>query len=175
MVELSLVTERILAVDIGLNGGIVLNDHNVLHVLDSKNIDLVRWVTYADKIIAEDVHAMPGQGAVSTGTLLEQKGYLRGIAACLKIEPLFIHPLQWIECYTMKRTKHFETKSGKKDKTAWKKHLLEIAREIATDEVKPHLNLKTADAFLMWNYEASKLTVNPLEKKTLQFNFSFPC
>jgi hypothetical protein len=175
MIDLSLVTEKIMAVDIGLKGGIVMNNRNVLHVLEADKIELDKWIADADRIIAEDVHTMPGQGIHSAGVLLEQKGYLRGLAAAIRTPIQFIQPLKWIECYTMKRTKHFETKSGKKDKTGWKKHLLDLAREIASDQVRPLLNLKTADAFLMWNYEASKLTPNPLEKKTLQFNFSFPC
>ena len=119
----------------------------------------------ADIIVAEDVHTFPGQGVVSNGTLMKNRGRIEGMSAALGIQVHWIQPLQWIECYTLKRTKHFESKRK------WKCHLAEIAKEMVDDSLVNEINLKTADAFLIWNYAASQQTEEPMTR--IGFNFKF--
>lgn len=144
----------IMAVDIGINGGIVFNDRNELHILPMQDDLFWLWdrLRYARQVVAENVYTMPKQGIVSAGTLMEGKGVIKGMCAASGIEPNLIRPLSWIEVYTLKRRKHFETKPH------WKKHLLEVAMGIVPSEYREQINLKTCDAFLMWNWAAAKHT-----------------
>jgi hypothetical protein len=164
--RLSLVNEKdisILAIDIGDKGGFVWNDTVTKElVIEPMPDDLEKqWMVFqrsgCEIIVAENVHTMPGQGIVSNGTLMRNKGVCEGMAAALGIEIHFIEPLKWIECYTVKRTKSFSSKRY------WKKHLIEIAKEMADSDLLMSLvNERTADAFLIWNYAASQQTPEPL-------------
>lgn len=163
--RLHLVNERglnILAIDIGNEGGMVYNwTPEKWFVIKPMSDELAKnWEvmahSMADIIVAENVHTMPLQGVVSNGTLMKNRGRVEGMAAALKIEINWIEPLKWIECFTMKRTKHF------KHKRDWKKHLSEIAKSMVDDSLVNEITLKTADAFLMWNYIASQHTDEPI-------------
>lgn len=159
---------KILAIDIGNEGGMVFNWHPepwlAIHDMPERIEDQWKFMVSsdADIIVAEDVHTFPGQGIVSNGTLLKNRGRIEGMAAAMGIEVHWIQPLQWIECYTLKRVKHFKYKRD------WKKHLAEIAKEMACDDMIEHINLRTADAFLIWNYAASQQTPEPLRKMALK-------
>lgn len=99
-------------------------------------------------IIAEDVHTMPGQGGVSGGSLMQSKGIIIGIAAAIGVKLVLIQPLKWIETFTLKRTKHFDSKNE------WKKYLKTIAEGLCPTH---DFTLKTTDAFLIWYYYARVL------------------
>lgn len=154
----------ILAIDIGNEGGMVYNWYpqtNIEIRPMSKELHenwMVMAGAMANIIVAEDVHTFHGQGLVSSGTLMKNRGRIEGMAAALDIEVHWIQPVQWIECYTLKRTKHF------KHKRDWKKHLAEIAKEMVDDSLVNEITLKTADAFLIWNYAASQHTEQPLKQ-----------
>lgn len=153
-IEPSFVNETFMAVDIGLKGGIVYNEFDRL-VIEEMKPDL-KWlwgrIQAPQHLVAENVYTMPKQGIVSAGTLMEAKGIIRGMCAAADIEPDLIQPLKWIEVYTLKRRKHFD------DKPQWKKHLLQVALEICPETYREQINLKTCDAFLIWNWAAARHT-----------------
>lgn len=170
--RITLVNEKkltILAIDIGNDGGMVFNwtpePWLAVHEMPKEIEDQWKFMSsaQADIIVAEDVHTFPGQGIVSNGTLLKNRGRVEGMATALGIQIHWIQPLQWIECYTLKRTKHFSNKKQ------WKKHLVQIAKDLMDDdEMKALVNEKTADALLIWNYAASQQTPEPLKKMALK-------
>jgi hypothetical protein len=159
-VEPSLVNESILAFDIGNSGGLVSNCFGVLDIRKMPEDLKVLWEyvhnSGATYILAENVHAFSGQGVVSVGTLMKNRGIIEGMCAAYGVTPIFVEPRAWIQCYTLKLKKHF------KNKNMWKKYLLEIALAIAPSELHDRLNLNTADAFLIWNWAASLKTSQPL-------------
>jgi hypothetical protein len=77
-------------------------------------------------VIMEDVHTFPGQGIVSMGTLLEQKGIILGMCKVLGYDVQLISPKTW--------QNHFELKCPKeiKGKDARKRWLKMASRHIAT-------------------------------------------
>lgn len=163
--RLHLVNEKklnITAVDIGNEGGLCSNDFSgdvCLRRMPGTHRDQWEAFLYGcpHVVVAENVHAMPGQGLVSTGTLLRNRGRLEGFCAALDIEPHFIEPLAWQQCFTLKRRKHFP------DKRQFKKHLMEVAKSLAPPSLVNEITLQTADAFLIWNYAASQQTEEPLK------------
>jgi hypothetical protein len=152
----ALVDENIAGIDIGKTGGIVHNYFGVLEVENTSLRSTLKALQECHRAIAENVHPMPKQGIVSSGTLMLQKGMVIGVCAAKGVELDFIEPLEWIKCYTLKRTKHFETK------TKWKRHLMEIAKVVFPREYSDMITLHNADAFLIWNYFASLRIGNPL-------------
>lgn len=46
-------------------------------------------------VVIESIHSFPGQGVVSVGTLLEQKGIIRGLAFALGYELAEVSPKTW--------------------------------------------------------------------------------
>src|SRR5689334_5855741 len=120
-VDPSLVNESLMAIDIGNKGGICYNMGSkiVFYPMpwDTKenpdpHLTLKKWRSISepnpDIIVAEDVHAFAGQGIVSTGTLMKNRGQIEMASAAMGLNANFIQPLSWIECYTMKRKKHFK-------------------------------------------------------------------
>lgn len=177
-----------MAIDIGNKGGICVNGAGWLQFIpmpwDTKEnpdpyVVQKKWRAISDYdpsiIVAEDVHAFAGQGIVSTGTLLKNRGQIEMAAAALCIVPNFIQPLAWISCYTMKRKKHFkrtkeEIKAG--GVPTWKQHLVEIATALLPDGYNLSLvNERVADAILIWNYWAALKIGQPLQKKGSQLIF----
>jgi hypothetical protein len=177
-----------MGVDIGNKGGICINNGPVLKFLPmpwdtkenpNKRLTIEKWNTingnYPDIIVAEDVHAFAGQGIVSTGTLMKNRGQIEMAAAARGIIPDMIQPLAWIQCYTMKRKKHFkrtkeEIKRG--DVPNWKQHLVEIAMAMLPLGYNLSLvNERVADAILIWNYWAAQKIGQPLQKKGSQLIF----
>lgn len=160
--ESLLVNERIMAVDIGENGGFVCNDTlKDLGFADMPKSAKDRWecisFTRPQRIVAENVHAFPGNAAAASGKLLINRGQIEGFAGAMNVPITWIEPLKWIECFTMKRKKHFDKREH------WKKHLRDIAKELAPERYRGQINLKTCDAFLIWYYFASQQTSNPIK------------
>lgn len=179
-----LVNERLMAIDIGNAGGICVNMDELLafHPMPEKVSD--RWHLISDYsptvIVAENVHAFAGQGIVSTGTLLKNRGQIEMAIAALDAKEDFINPLNWIKCYTMKRKKHFkrtkeeiaEAKKTGEKLFQWKDHLVDIAQQLVNQPlVNERINKTTADAILIWNYYAAILAGKPLKPQGLQFTF----
>ena len=176
-----------MAIDIGNKGGIAWNQYGIFWIVempsDTKekpdpNLLMKRWKAISlpepSRIVAENVHAFAGQGIVSTGTLLKNRGQVEMAAAAVGAFLDMINPLSWIECYTMKRKKHF--KLSKEDKKAglptWKQHLVEIAHYVLPPDLDHSLvNERTADAILIWNFYAAKLIGKPLKKMGSQLSF----
>jgi hypothetical protein len=175
-----------MAIDIGNKGGICCNAGQLFFIpmpWDTKekpNPNLVneKWKAIddfsPDTIVAEDVHAFAGQGIVSTGTLMKNRGQVEMAAAAIGAKMVFIQPLSWIQCYTMKRKKHFKrTKEEMKEGfPTWKQHLVEIAMALLPEYYNRALvNERTADAILIWNFWAAQLIGKPLKKMGLQLSF----
>ncbi len=149
---------QVTGVDIGASGGIACRLFGTVSLHDMPSVPhdeyyLIRNST--GPIYAEDVHPFKGQGVVAVGSLMQRKGRIEAFGYSLGRELKWIEPMAWIECFTLKSKKNFETR------TLWKKHLLEIARGI---EPMMQLNLKTADAFLIWIWAAHKELGHSLTK-----------
>lgn len=161
-----LVNEKsnIMAVDIGNEGGYCFNGNGIdiritpIPECLRKQFEILGFPD-PDFIIAENVHTMPGQGVVSQGTLLKNRGRLEGMAAAINCVIRWIEPSVWQRCFTIKRKKHFE------NTRAWKRHLIEQALEILPEEYHHLINLKTCDAFLIWYYAAHIEVARPLSDK----------
>ena len=77
-------------------------------------------------VVIEDVHAFPGQGVVSVGTLLEQKGVIRGIASAFGYSLEMVSPKTWQAHFQILPPKDMKNKVKRK---AW---LKDKSREVAT-------------------------------------------
>lgn len=152
---------NVLAVDIGNNGGMVGNEGNCLVIRPMPQHTKDQWAEFRSfhprAVYAENVHTFAGQGIVSQGTLLKNRGRIEGYAAAYGADIQWIEPLKWIEKFTLQRRKHFT------DIKKWKKHLLETAKEIADEETLSYLTLETCDAYMMWIYAASIVAGKPLK------------
>jgi len=88
-------------------------------------------------VVYEDVHAFPGQGVVAVGTLLEQKGVLRGMVKALGYDELPISPKTWQKYHGIVPPKELKSDTMSKTKALRKKWLkaksIEIAREMFPD------------------------------------------
>lgn len=175
-VDTFLVTERIMAVDIGNKGGFCCNCGHIFVTEMPEDVNL-RWKVFNDQrpstVVAENVHAFKGQGIVSTGTLLKNRGQVEMAAAALGVKMVFIQPLAWIECYTMKRKKHFKPSKAERLAGApiWKEHLVEICLAVLPECYHYLVNDKTADAILIWNFFAAQKIGQPLKKMGSQLSF----
>lgn len=154
-----------MAVDLGINGGICWSDKSGPHLrsLPSQEFDRAEIFSLIrdELVVAEDVRIFPGFSIKAGATFMIGKGFLIGACAVNKKTVEFIQPQEWIEAYTLKRTKHF------KNKKKWKEHLLEIGFQIAeqrNDALVNDLSLKTCDAFLIWNYIMRRESGNPMKK-----------
>lgn len=174
-----LVNEKIMGYDIGKKGGIAININGSLVMEnleeDARSKFLMMQRLRPNRIIAENVHTIVGCNMGAMGELMRQRGHLEGVAAALNIPINWVEPPKWIECYTMKRKRHFTSgkdKEGKdrKDGRAWKEHLMEIADSMYPSET---ISLATADAVLMWDYQASEFLGEPKKKIGIQL-FSTP-
>lgn len=107
----------------------VLDLDALLHILEAPKF-------HDDKnilVIFEDIHAFPGQGSVSTGTLMEQKGIIRGMVKALGYEELPIQPKTWQKFFNMIPPKELKGKSAQQTKTLRKKWLKSKSLEFARD------------------------------------------
>lgn len=137
----------IIGVDIGLTGGIaffdtvsaellsvypmptkeILKNGKKRNALDLDKLCFILEIPKVHKekaiVVFEDVHAFPGQGSVSTGVLMEQKGIIRGMAIGLGYEECPISPKTWQTFYGMVPPKELKGSSASKTKTLRKEWL----------------------------------------------------
>lgn len=173
LINPKIVNERLMAVDIGKSGGSCCPFGTILQLVPATDTYALAEIFLGrnpEIVVAENVHTFAGQGLVSSGVLMEQKGILIGICAALQIKLVLIEPKEWIECYTLKKRSDFtiESKDGKTkpSTTIWKKHLMEIAKSLNPElSTFSKFTSGTADAFLMWNYYASILVNDRLPSK----------
>ena len=160
---------RVCGVDIGKSGAIVANSGGQVYLAKMPEDTEVRVKIIKnaapDIVYAEAVHTWRGQGIVSNGSLMEQKGFIHGVASALQIPIKWVEPLRWMECFTIKRTKHFDTTRQ------WKGHLAEIAKEFSPDYLLDVINRETADAYLMWFWASCIEVGKPLPKKGSKLQF----
>ena len=84
-------------------------------------------------VVFENIHAFPGQGSVSTGVLMEQKGIIRGLAAGLGYPELQVNPRTWQREFGIVPPKELKGKSAKQTKTLRKKWLKEKSLSVAKE------------------------------------------
>jgi hypothetical protein len=142
-------TDIILGIDIGLGGAISVFDgvsKELMSIydmptmkeikngkektlLDEKRLRFLFEIPKEHKdtalVVMENVHAFPGQGSVSTGQLMYQKGFIKGLADAFGYEVCYVTPSTW--------QKHFGIIPPKdlKDKTKRKKWLKEQSLLVA--------------------------------------------
>lgn len=154
-VEPILVNEKVMAVDFGINGGFVWNDHDTLCW---KVMPELAWIASLIKreaprvLVGENVHPFPNQGAVSAATFGRGVGQIEGICAAHGVKMVFIQPEEWVRWYEIGKRSDFKRKSKGRivnDVTAWKKHLQAHAQKLFPN-LSIHLHI--ADAVLIWNY-----------------------
>ena len=123
---------KLIGIDPGLNGAIVIMENNkVLSVFDmpvmsegKKNkrqlnsAQLVRIIkentlTNDDiNVVVEQVNAMPGQGVTSMFNFGQTFGAIKGVCAALELPIFFVRPAKW--------KKHFELINASKDSSRTK-------------------------------------------------------
>lgn len=98
----------------------------LLHLLEIPKI-------HGDKalVIYEDVHSFPGQGVVSVGTLLWQRGVIQGMTKALGYDELAVSPKGWQKYFDMIPPKDLKGKSATQTKTLRKKWLKDNSLVIA--------------------------------------------
>lgn len=179
----------VISIDIGKTGGIAFFDPSesnhesqglmslfpmpVMDVVKAdgktkKEVDLEKLVFLMERpkvhgdtclVVFENVHAFAGQGVVSVGSLLEQKGMIRGIARALGYAELQVTPTVWQKHFGMVPPKDLKGDSAKKTKTlrkAWlKSKSLEIAKQKFPDTVSKITDHGLSDALLigLWYLE----------------------
>ena len=164
---------KIAAVDIGKNGAFafIVNDKTVIEKMPQTPRGIAELIErYSPGVLyAENVHAFPGQGAVTTGVLMRAKGIIEGVCA-KRCELVLIKPSEWTSEYgrvadclseadrleydLLKNDKNpVAKKSAKKlfakAKIAWKNRLKEIAQS-KNQHLK--VTLASADALLILDF-----------------------
>ena len=163
----------IIGIDIGLSGGISFFDVRSGEVLsiyempikkhinsdgkEKNELDLekLKFILEIPKVhledaivVFEDVHAFPGQGVVAVGTLLEQKGIIRGLAMGLGYDELAISPKTWQKYFDMIPPEDLKGSTAVKTKTLRKKWLkgksLELARNYFPEWAETRLSKPTS-------------------------------
>lgn len=148
----------VIAVDIGLSGGIVFFDTVSGEILSAVEMPTEKITTKSGKekkvvnlarlrhilevpkehkeralLVMENVHAFPGQGTVAIGTLMEQKGIISGMATALGYEVVTVEPKTWQAWYGMLPPKELKGATATKTKTMRKKWLKEQSVTMAGD------------------------------------------
>lgn len=145
--------EIVIGCDIGLNGGLAFFDFVSRELLsvysmptmknpkndkNSLDLDRLHFILEIPKvhndralIVMEDVHPFPGQGSVAIGTLMEQKGILRGMAKSLGYDELLVQPKTWQKFFGLVPPKDLKGSTTTKTKTLRKKWLKEESLKCA--------------------------------------------
>lgn len=181
----------VIAIDVGLTGAVTFFDTVSGEVLSVNHMPTYKWLkngktrnhldieklvhileipkSHSESaiVVFEDVHAFPGQGSVSTGVLMEQKGVIRGIINTLGYTEYTISPKEWQKWFDMIPPKDLKGKSASQTKTMRKKWLKEksltLAREKFPEWADTKLKSSTAhgvsDSMLIgkWFLETSPL------------------
>lgn len=186
--------EIIFAIDIGLHGGIAMFDvdekdhpsHGLLRLIEmpitehekdgkiSNVIDLPRlkYLLEVPKfhedskvlVVFENIHAFPGQGSVSTGTLMEQKGIIRGITVGLGYDEMQVNPRTWQKEFEIIPPKELKGSTGKKTKILRKKWIKEKSISVAKEKFPDWAeqigkNDGLSDCLLIGNYHLTLKTL----------------
>lgn len=163
----------IVSIDIGITGGITFLDtvsgeilsvnemptmevaksngklHKVIDLLKLRHIMEIPFLHNENAIVVlENVHPFPFQGAVSVGTLMEQKGIIRGMVSGLGYDEYQVQPKTWQKFFGMVPPKDLKGKTATKTTTlrkSWlKEKSLQIARETFTEWKDTKLSKSTA-------------------------------
>jgi hypothetical protein len=143
----------LVAIDPGKKGAIAYSKSDSL----GSSVDVVEMPPTVHQMVAglkglnpsvvylEKVNTMPGQGIVSAGTFMKGVGQIEGACAALNIPVHEIHPRKW--------TAFFElgTRKAAGSPKNWKEKLVTKAQKMFP-RLTPRINLKTADALLIWEY-----------------------
>lgn len=147
----------IFGIDVGIHGGISVFDTVSEELLslypmptvkvekNGKNRDMLditrlKFILEIPKlhrdsalVVFENIHAFPGQGSVSTGVLMEQKGIIRGLVAGLGYTELQVNPRTWQKEFDIVPPKDLKGTSAKQTKTLRKKWLKEKSLSVAKE------------------------------------------
>ncbi len=156
-------TDILISIDIGLTGGIAFfeveeRDHPSGGLLTLQSMPIIQTKAANGKtknvldylqllfllerprlhgdsalVVFEDVHAFPGQGVVSVGSLLEQKGAIRGMSVALGYEVKMVSPKEWQKHFGMIPPKELRGEMVSQTKTLRKKWLKEKSLVYARD------------------------------------------
>lgn len=153
-----MIYEIVIGCDVGINGGISFFDTEAKELVGlykmptikitrngkEKNVvdlDRLKFILEIPKIhndsailVMENVSAFPGQGVVSMGTLLEQKGLLRGIAKALGYDEALIQAKAWQKYYNLIPPKELKGKKASQTRTLRKKWLKQQSLVCAKEE-----------------------------------------
>jgi hypothetical protein len=184
-------TDILISIDIGLHGAITFFEieekdhpsHGLLSIHGmpvvkkvakdkEKNVlDLERLLYILERckihgdsavVVYEDVHAFPGQGVVAVGTLLEQKGIIRGMAKALGYTEFPTSPRVWQKYHGIIPPKELKGDTMSKTKQLRKKWLkaksLEVARNMFPDWDISHDGI--SDALLMGVWYLNQIPVS---------------
>lgn len=163
----------LIAIDIGLTGGIAFFDFQYKEVLSLYEMPSQKFTTSSGRskgeldlkrlkhileipkvhedraiVVMENVHAFPGQGSVAMATLMEQKGMIRGMCKGLGYDEYLVEPKAWQKFYDMIPPKDLKGSSASKTKAlrkAWLKETsLVKARNMFPEWSETKLEPKTA-------------------------------
>ena len=149
---------KIIGIDPGLNGAIVILENNkVLSVFDmpvmsegKKNkrqlnsaqlVRIIKENTLANddiNVVVEQVNAMPGQGVTSMFNFGQTFGAIKGICAALNLPIFFVRPAKW--------KKHFDLINSSKDASRTK--AIEMYPSIS-DQLSKKKDVNKSDAILI--------------------------
>ena len=149
---------KIIGIDPGLNGAIVIMENNkVLSVFDmpvmsegKKNkrqlnsaqlVRIIKENTLANddiNVVVEQVNAMPGQGVTSMFNFGQTFGSIKGICAALNLPIFYVRPNKW--------KKHFELINSSKDASRTK--VIEMYPTLSNDLAKKK-DVNKSDAILI--------------------------
>lgn len=163
----------LIAIDIGLTGGIAFFDFQYKEVLSIYEMPSVKITTSSGRnkgeldldklkhileipkvkedkalVVMENVHAFPGQGSVAMATLMEQKGIIRGLCKGLGYDEVQVEPKTWQKFYAMIPPKDLKGSSASKTKALRKNWLKETslvkARNLFPEWAETKLEPKTS-------------------------------
>lgn len=159
----------IIGIDIGLSGGIAFFDVETGEVLalygmpsgktktkagrEKGYIDLSRlkFILEIPKehkeraiVVMENIHAFPGQGAVATATLMEQRGIIRGLSSGLGYGEYLVEPKIWQGFYGIIPPKDLKGISASRTKILRRKWLKSASLNLAREEFKEWKGTKLA-------------------------------
>ena len=148
---------NLVGIDPGISGAIsILRDGNISMVVDmptmtegtkSKkqinaaelaNILTKENISHEDRVILENVSAMPGQGVTGMFSFGQSFGVIKGVCAALKLPIFFVRPSKW--------KKHFELINSSKDSSRTK--VIEMYPDLSNQLTKKK-DVNKSDAILI--------------------------
>lgn len=147
----------IIGIDIGIHGGLSVfdtvsgellslypmptmeldKDDKIKTVLDIERLKFILEIPKVHNdsalVIFENIHAFPGQGSVSTGMLMEQKGIIRGLVAGLGYTELQVNPRTWQKAFGIVPPKELKGTNAKQTKTLRKKWIKEKSLSVSKE------------------------------------------